>query len=324
MRFLLFIAIVIGGFWAPVVADSTPVRVGVLTDGESAYWTEMGDALTVLAEERGIEVDFRIPDPATVEQQETLVRDMLASDLAALALCPINPETQTALLNESGAAVPLITVMRDAPESNRRLFIGRDEKEAGRLLAQAALRHTPAMPVMVFCKDPAAPEAQQRIDSMKEAFASSYTVLGGAQDDLGDRMLAWTNMQDVIRARPEIAAFIGFDAYHGPLLVRAVTEGNRARMVRIINFGATPESKAALEEGIVHALVVDDGEACAEIVLEWLVALARGDGSELPEDGIIAAPIRTIEAETSLGIEEMMDELQVQAPWISEVAPGTP
>lgn len=320
MNVLLIIAL-----FACAATTSAALRIGVLTDGESAFWTAMSDVMKEAAKEQGVEVDFRMASPATIEQQTLLSNEMVTAGAQAIAIAPINPEEQAAFLAEIAGQLPLVTVMHDVPESKRVAFLGRDEKQAGQMLAQGALSHMPpGMKVMGFCKDPESAATKARIAGLNEAFELSGTVLDGVKSDKGDRMIAWANMEEVIRTRPEVAALIGFEPYHGPALVRAVTEGARARMVRIIGFGITPETEDAMKDGVVHALVADDAAGWATLALKTLVALANNEKEDIPEDGFIAAPLKTVQTAGDQSMKEMMDELQVQAPWISEVTTGTP
>ena len=300
---------------------SASLRIGVLTDGESAFWTTMSEAMQEAAKEQEAEVDFRMTVPATVERQEELAREMMAAGAQALAIAPINPEEQAALLKELAGKVPLVTMMHDLPESERAAFLGRDEKQVGQMLAQGVLGNLPpGMKVMAFCKDSEAADTKARIEGMNEVFESAGTVLEVGKSDKGDRMIAWANMEETIKTRPEIAALIGFEPYQGPAMITAVTEANRARMVRIIGFGATPEAEAALKKGVVHALVVDDPAGWGASALKTLIALAKEEKEDIPEDGFIAAPLKTLLTEGGLSMEDMMNDLQIQAPWVSEIA----
>ena len=47
----------------------------------------------------------------------------------------MKPEAQTALFNEVAGKIPLITVDSDSPKSNRIAFIGTNNYEAGRQIA---------------------------------------------------------------------------------------------------------------------------------------------------------------------------------------------
>ena len=309
---------------ATVMTASAATRIGVLTDGESDFWTTLHIAMQEAVKEQDVEIDFQKVIPATVERQEEMLREMAAAGTQVLAIAPINPEKQAPLLKELAAKTVLVTLIRDVPDSGRIVFLGRDEKEVGKLLAQGVLQHLPpGVKVMAFCKDSKSAATQARTAGLEETFEEAGTVLDSVKADKGDRMIAAATMEEVIKKHPEIAALIGFEPYHGAAMVRAVTEGNRARMVRIVGFGSTPEVKAALQKGIVHTLVSDDAAGWGTLLAKTLLALAANEKEGIPEDGFIAAPLKTTLTEGGISTKDLMNEMQIQAPWISEITSGT-
>jgi ribose transport system substrate-binding protein len=325
MKTNLVISVMLVACCGFVCAETTPVRIGVLTDGESDFWSGMKTAMEEAAKEQNVEIDFQIPDPATPERQNELLDEMLAAGALALAISPIDAEAQLEALKGIAAKVPVVTLFTDVPDSNRAGFMARDEKEAGRLLAQGVLRNLPpSMKVLALCKDEADVRTQARIEGMEEVFNPVDTVLDAPVADKGDRMLLKAVVKEVVTSRPEIAALIGFEAYHGPAMISAVKAADRARMIRIISFGVTPEVLEAFKEGIVHALVTDDAAAWGLLLQKTLASLARGEKEAIPEGGFIAAPLKLEQTEGGISTKEMLNEMQKQVPWISEITPAVP
>ncbi len=307
------------------VAETAAVRIGVLTDGESDFWSSMKTAMEEAAKEQNIEIDFQIPEPATAERQSALAAEMVAAGALALAISPLDAEMQLEPLKELAEKVPVVTLVKDVPGSNRAAFMARDEKEAGRLLAQGVLRNLPqGMKVLALCKDAEDAGSQARVEGMKEVFKPVATILDGPAADKGDRMILKTAVEEIVTSRPEIAALIGFEAYHGPAMINAVKAANRARMMRIISFGTTPEVLEALKEGVVHALVTDDAAGWGALLQQTLSALAQGEKEDIPEGGFITAPLKLEQTEGAMSTKEMLNEMQKQVPWVSEVTPATP
>ena len=305
-----------------VAASST--SIAVIADGDTAFWTSVRDAMKPVLEEQDVTLDFKLPEPATAEQQQKLARELVAKDVQAIAISPINPTEQAEALKAVAGEIPLVTLMQDAPESGRAAFLARDDNQVGQLLGQGILKNLPpGIKVMAFCKKPDSPETLKRIEGLKETLGASGTILDGVRADQGDRMIANAVMEEIVATRPEIAALIGLEAYHGPPMLNAVKAAGRERMVRVVGFGRTPEMEAALKAGMAHAVVCDDASEWGALLSKTLVALAKNEKTDMPEDGIIAAPITTLQTESNMTMEEMMHEIQVQVPWISEVAPST-
>ena len=145
-------------------AASSPITIGVLADGETAFWTSVRDAIQEAAKEQEVTVDFKIPEPATVEQQNKLAREMVEKGVQTIAIAPINPAEQTEIFKEIAVKAPLVTMMQDVPDSNRAAFLARDEKQVGKLLGEGALKNLPpGVKVMAFCKNPDSPETKAGI-----------------------------------------------------------------------------------------------------------------------------------------------------------------
>jgi ribose transport system substrate-binding protein len=68
-----------------------------------------------------------------------------------VAVSPVDPANQTEVLNKTAAALPLITQDSDAPKSQRRLYIGTDNVEAGRLLGKLIKQKMPDGGKIVIC-----------------------------------------------------------------------------------------------------------------------------------------------------------------------------
>lgn len=320
---------IITGFLAlgfGLIAASAPgAPVGIITDGASDFWKGLHDAAMAQAAEQGIELDFQMPAPATVEKQQELANQMVANGVQALAICPLKPAEQAAFLKEVSGKTVLLTVLVDAPDSGRRAFLGRDEKEVGRLLGEIMKQSVPeGCKVMPFCGEPAGPETKQRLAGLNET-AGELFFMEAPKSDQGDKMLSMAHIEDTLTKRPEIAALIGLEQYHAGLMMRSVVEKGRARMVRVIGTGMGAGLLKGLQEGIVHGLVVDDAQGAAKVVVGALKALAEADAAyTIPEDGHIVTPSIMLNTEKTLSTQETMDALKVQVPWISEATVGQP
>lgn len=300
-------------------------RIGILTNSVSDMWTALRDAALSEAGKEGVVLDFRMPSPATIDQQQTLARQMVESGVAALALCPIAPQEQLAFLNELASKTNLVALYEDMPEVNKRAFLCRDDHQVGVLLGDLVKSVVPEqMKVMAFCNTSDTVENQARLSGLRTYDGESY-ILEEPQADHGDKMLAAATISEILKKRPEIACLIGLQEYHPLIMARAVMDAGRARMVRIVGMGVSAPLHEALQHGVVHGLVIDDLPGTASIVISTLKSLAEQDsGLNIPQDGRIVLPLATLKTNSTLSVQEMMDALKVQVPWISETDPKHP
>ncbi len=306
-------------------AESPALRVGILTDSASEFWTALKEAAAAEAGAQGLELDFRMPAPATAEQQEVLALQTLESGVKALAICPVKPKEQRDFLTEISAKTALATLYTDAPGTGQRLFLGRNENEVGSLYGALVKTAVPeGLKIMAFCGKAEEASTKARLKGLQEALGDMF-YLEGPKADFGDRMLAAANAGDVLQKRPEIACLIGLEGYQAPMLANAVTQAGRARMVRVVGFGQTKQLLQQLNEGVVSGLVIDDAKGAAPVILNALKALATGDPAfVIPANGCVQTPVTTVKTEKALSAQEMLDALNTQVPGIPGTDSGRP
>lgn len=300
------------------------LRVGVLADGSSDYWTAFRNEAQAEAKALGLQLDFRVPAPPTTSKQEELAQKMIESGVQVLAICPIRPSKQVDLINSLSESLPVITFLKDVPGSERRLFIGRDNGEIGRLLADLVKNNLPdGLKIQVLSDSEEQGAGAERLAAFREEL-DDYVIVDQVLEDKGDRMLGWANVVDSLDSRPEIAAFVGMQDYHGPSILRAVLEKGRGKWVRVLSWGSDETTLKGLAEGTVQGLVVDQAQGAAAVVLKALATLTNqdADGSTEIETGV--TPVTVIRTEASQSAEEMMNALQVQLPWMSETNAPAP
>ena len=245
--------------------------MGILTDGVSDFWTGLRDAAMAQAAEQGIALDFRMPSPATTDQQQELARQMLESGVQALAVCPVKPAAQKDFINELAGKTVLLTLLSDVPGANRRAFLGRDETEAGKQLGELVKASVPeGLKVLPFCKDPLDAATQARLAGFEAAAGELFSV-EKPKADQGDKMLASVNIGETLQKRPEIAGLIGMEEYQTrPWPCRG---GKGARAWSGLSVSDRPRSAAGPAGRHVHGLVVDDAKGAAPVILNALKAL---------------------------------------------------
>src|SRR5690606_11941633 len=89
-----------------------------------------------------VDVVFRMPENNLSEQKQVL-EDLLNRGVDGIAVSVIDPINQNGLLQRIAARVPLVTHDSDAPDSDRKCFIGVDNYAAGRMAGELAKRTLP-------------------------------------------------------------------------------------------------------------------------------------------------------------------------------------
>ena len=112
--------------------SKSKLRLAFVTNGVADFWT-IGQAGALKAgEDLGVEVQVLMP-AGGISEQKDILEDLITKGVDGVAVSPIDPVNQTALLNEVAGRAKLITHDSDAPDSNRLFYIGMDNYTAGRM-----------------------------------------------------------------------------------------------------------------------------------------------------------------------------------------------
>jgi ribose transport system substrate-binding protein len=238
----------------------------------------------------GVKVDFRIPDGTAADQQR-IVDDLLAKGIDGIAISPVDPANQTAMLDRTAAQAVVVTQDSDAPNSKRECYIGTDNVAAGR---QAGELLKEALPqggkVMVFVGTLDAANAQQRYQGLKEAVAGSNIQILDVRTDNTERVRAKANAADTLVNNPDIAGMVGLWSYNGPAIVSAVKEANKVDKVKIIAFDEEDETLNGVRDGSIYATVVQQPFEFGYQSIAMMAKILDGDRSAIPASKQIFVP----------------------------------
>ncbi len=122
-------------------ADDRPI-VGFVTNGIASFWVIADKGARDAAAEFDINVEVLMP-PDGVAGQKRMAQDLLARRVDGIAISPSDPKNQAGLLAEIAANTNLITHDSDAPESDRLVYVGMDNYEAGRMCGELLKKAMP-------------------------------------------------------------------------------------------------------------------------------------------------------------------------------------
>ena len=318
-------------------------RVAFITNNDASFWTIAEAGAKKAADETGVELLFRKPD-GTVAKQKEEIDSAINRGVKAIAISVINPATQSEFLDEVAAKVPLICQDNDAPKTQRLAYIGTDNYAAGRAagrLVKEALGEAGGT-VAIFVGTLESLNARQRrqgvIDELADKAApkdttdfvnspdgmkhGKYTLFDKTYLDLpegGSRPKE--NARDALERIPADAnvCMVGLYAYNPPAILSAISDLKdeaRRKRIKIVGFDEDDATLAAIKAGTIHATVVQDPFGFGYEAVKMMAALAKGDKTGLPKDGIKYSPYRVIAKEASevngekrLGVEVFSKEL---------------
>jgi ribose transport system substrate-binding protein len=273
-------------------AGGGPHRLAFVPNNASDFWI-IARKGTEKAEKEisGIRVDFRIPADGTAAEQQRIIDDLLAKGIHGIAISPVDPANQTAMLDRAASQAVVVTQDSDAPNSKRECYIGTDNVAAGR---QAGELLKEALPqggkVMVFVGTLDAANAQQRYQGLKEAVAGSNIQILDVRTDNTERVRAKANAADTLVNNPDIAGMVGLWSYNGPAIVSAVKEANKVDKVKIIAFDEEDETLNGVKDGAIYATIVQQPFEFGYQSMALMAKILNGDKSGIPAGKQIFVP----------------------------------
>lgn len=238
--------------------SGTKLKLAFVTNTAATFWTIARSGCEAAEKELGnVEVDFRIPSTGSAAEQQQILDDLLAKGVDGIAVSPIDPANQTALLNKLAEQTLLICHDSDAPESKRVCYIGTDNfaagVEAGKLLKEAL----PAGgKIMAFVGATDAENAKQRFGGIKKELEGSDIEVIDIRTDDTDTVRAQKNAEDTLVKYPGIAGMVGLYNYNGPAILNAVRTAGKGGKVKIVCFDENDETLEGVASGDIHGTVV--------------------------------------------------------------------
>jgi ribose transport system substrate-binding protein len=272
--------------------DAKVLRLAFVTNNSADFWTiarrgvEKADA-----ELADVEAEFRITADGTAGEQQRIVDDLLTRGVDGIAISPVDPRNQTALIDAAASRTLVFTQDSDAPQTARTCYIGTDNLAAGRQAGQLIRDAIPGGgSVMLFVGKLDAQNAQERIQGIREALAGSNIRIIDVRTDDADDVRAKANAADTLVRHPDIAGLVGLWSYNGPAILNAVREAGKLGRVRIVAFDEADETLAGVKAGDIEATVVQQPFEFGYQAIVRMAQAARGDRSFIPESKQIIVP----------------------------------
>lgn len=284
-------------------------KLAFVTNNTSDFWTiarkgtEKADA-----EFEDVTVEFKMPGEGTAAEQKRIIDDLLSVGVDGIAISPKDPQNQTPFINEIAQKTLVITQDSDAANSNRAVYIGTNNIEAGK---QAGKLLKEALPnggkIMVFVGDLDSQNAKERLQGIKEVIQGTKIEIIDVRTDESDRAKAKTNVADSLVKYSDISGLVGLWSYNGPAILNAVKEANKTGQVKVVCFDEEDETLAGVKDGSIYGTVVQQPFEFGYQAIKMMRNILNGDKSGIPESKQIIVPTLEIKKEN---VEEFTAKLK--------------
>jgi ribose transport system substrate-binding protein len=202
---------------------------------------------------------------ATAAEQRRILDDLLTRGVAGVSISSIDPKNSTEILNKVAEHAVLFTTDSDAPDSKRVLYIGTDNEkageQAGRRLCQLIKAGNPGASGDVLIESSVA--GIQTLKDRDAGFKSGLrtcpgVTVGATRYNNNDLNTAASQVNDAITANPNLAGIFADNNTSGTGSARAIKDNNAADKIPVVAFDTDPQENAALADGSLDALVVQN------------------------------------------------------------------
>lgn len=314
-----FICLVALVFAMSVSCDSPAPRppkavktVAFITNTTSNFWMiarkgcEKADA-----ELADVTVAFKTTNTGTTDEQNRHIRDALNRDEAdAIAISPIDAVGQKTVINEAAKRALVITQDSDAPDSDRALYLGADNRAAGRQAGELIKKALPqGGKIMVFVGKREVQNARERFEGLKESLQGSKVEVIDLMTDDANQTRARENAYQTVKKYPDIAGMVGLWSYNGPAILQALRLENMLGKIKIVCFDDERETLAAIKEGTIFGTVAQQPFEYGYQAVQSAAKVLRGDRSVIPESKTILIPTVVIQRTDVDDYSKKLDQL---------------
>ena len=278
-------------------AASKPLDLAFLTNNASDFWTIARAGCDQAQKEvPNIKVEFKIPADGTAAEQTRIFDDLLVKGVNGIALSPVDPANQTAMIDKGAAKALIVTQDSDAPNSKRSFYVGTDNVAAGRQAGGLIKKAVPdGGSIMLFVGKRDAQNAKERIQGVEETLKGTNIKILDVRTDDTDRVRAKQNVADTLVKNPDIACLVGLWSYNGPAILNAVKDANKVGKVKIVTFDEENDTLQGVKDGAIEATVVQNPYEFGRQAVTLMAKKLRNENADVPADGKVIVPTRAID-----------------------------
>jgi len=298
---------------SPPATTQKPVKmVAFITNSTSDFWkiarkgTEKADT-----ELTDVAVAFKTTNTGAVDEQNGLVRHALDVEEAdAIAISPIDPTAQKTVINNAAKRALVITQDSDAADTDRALYIGADNRAAGRQAGDLIKKALPqGGKIMVFVGKREVQNAKDRFEGLKEALQGSNVVVIDLMTDDADAGNARNNAYEALKKNPDIAGMVGLWSYNGPAIVQALRPEGKLGKIQIVCFDDDRETLTAIKDGSIFGTVAQQPFEYGYQTVKAAEQILKGDRSVIPANKTIFIPTVVIQKNNVDDYSKKLDQL---------------
>jgi ribose transport system substrate-binding protein len=290
------------------------VKLAFVTNNPSQFWKIAAGGIHKYEAESKVQVDIKMPPNGTPEDQNQIMQNLVSQGYDAVAVSVIAPNDQVGVLNKVAEKTNLITFDSDAPKSNRLLYIGTNNYDAGKMLGQEIVKLLPnGGKLAVFVGMLSADNATQRLKGIQDAIAGHKIDIIDKREDNTDRAKARSNVEDIINAHADLNLVAGLWSYNGPAIASAVEAlGKKGKVIPAV-FDEEDGTLTGIANDVIQVTVVQKPFQFGYLSSKWMHELAtKGEAAKaaIPATKVIDTGVEVINKANVAKFKEQLAEMK--------------
>lgn len=226
---------------------------------------------------RSLELSFAPPAHATVAAQEEVLRQVLESEPAGIAIDPVESATRLdGIARAQQLGIPVVVFDSPSPEVGI-TGVGNDFAEQGEIAARRLVELLDGTgEVAVMRGVPDAPNHRQRYDAQLAVLAQFPGIVivdGGTDHD--DIAVARREALAVLAQRPDLRGYLACDA-SGPIgIAEAIVAAGRTEQVHVVGMDSIRPIAEAVASGVLESSVatIPRMQGAMAVLMLWQAVL---------------------------------------------------
>lgn len=309
----MFIAMAVLFLLAPVTGSANklpdgkkPVYVLVPKSVVHPYWAKCRKGMEKAAKELGVKAIFDGPANNDLARQIEIIEGYITRRVTGIAISPNDAQGIKEVIKRAVRRdIHVLTFDSDSPASERAMYIGTVNKEAGReagraLVAAMGGRGT----VAVLHGSLTALNLRERLDGFREEIRKSPDMkIVAMEENRDDAALALSQAENILQRYPKLGGFFGTSVTGAPAAVAALRSKGMLGKVKVVGFDLDRENLKAVQKGYINAIIEQRPALMGELAVKWLDKLHKGIK---PEKAVLDTGVEIVTKENAARMAETL------------------
>lgn len=241
-----------------MVTDGSQITVAIVPKLVHPFFEDCRVGAEDEAGKLGVNFQWVAPQTGDPAIQVKMIEDLISKQVNAIVISPNEPTSVVSVINDGlSKGILMMTFDSDSPDSNRVMYIGTDNKTAGKVQGDTMREALGGSgKVGIITGGLGALNLNERIDGFRETVGSGVEIVEVVATD-DDLQKGLGVSEALLRAHPDLNGVACVSATGGPTLAQ-VAQGPefQGRELKIVAFDDLEETVRAIEDGIILATMV--------------------------------------------------------------------